>query len=1336
MTTTNLDDLRSALLDLHMRRSRTAWHADAPIVPACRPDRVPLTFDQERLWFNDAGAASGAAGVTVARRVRGAADPEVVRRALTEAIGRHEALRTRFGAAYGVPHQIVDDPPDEAELTVVDLRELSAGDRAERTEEVVGESMEHRFDLAAGPLLRSVLLTTEDESTLLLTAHRIITDSCSLRRLADEVIAGPRSDPAVQLADYAIWQRTFRGGDHLDAELAFWSDRLADLPALDLPTDTPRPRGGSVATAAHEAPLPDDLAGRVRDFASARGVRLSSVLLAGFLSVLARYTGQDELVVAVVDEARVQDALESVVGPFAQPLVLRTDLTGDPGFTEVVNRTDQDWTQACGHREIPYGVLAALLGADPPPAQVAFALDLRGDDEVPLPHGSTSFDLYLSVIECPGGTMALRVEYAPGQFEDERVKRLAGHLANLLDAALTDPDRPVTELPMLGEAERRQVLTEWNPEPRPHPTEGKLLHDLVAGHAKDRPHAPAIRHAGGEALDYAELDDRSDRLARFLAEHHGVETGKIVALLLERGPEAPVAQLAVLKAGAAWLPLDPGYPPKRLAFQLADSSADLAITTTDLADRLPDDIAVLFLDDDEVRSRIAEQPAGPPDSDAGPEDLAYVIYTSGSTGTPKGVMISHRSVVNFVANCRELFGITTEDHVLQFANLAFDVSVFDVYAALGLGAVLVTAAREDLLDPDKLTALMRDEHVTLADLPPAVLKLLDPEELPGLRALFVGLEPFPGELVNRWNTEGRQFHNGYGPTEATIACIDYECPHEELTAMPPIGRAMSNHRAYVLDRHFQPVPVGVPGELFVAGAGLARGYLNRAELTAERFVKDPFTSAEGSEERMYRTGDLVRWRFDGNLEFVGRVDSQIKIRGLRIEPGEVEHALTERPEIQEATVMAAEGPGGPRLVGYAVARESEFDADALREELATEVPAHMVPADLIRLDEMPRNASGKIDRSKLPEPGTDTESETGTPAQASTTETKVTDAIRAVLELGDAPIAPTENYFTVGGNSLNLIRLLGRITDDFGVELDSREVLLGPTIRSIAATIDERKGNKGKARTNDDLPPWLVPIRPDGDRTPFFCMHPSGGSAVPYLPLAEKLRQGRPFYGIEAVGLHGESDPPDVPAMAARYLKAVRLIQPAGPYLLGGWSIGGTLAFEMARMLRADDEEVRLVVLMDSAVPPELDRPPTHTEMLESFAHDLSGLRGMEPPEADWASLVEEDPDDQTGLIMEILEKTGRVPPDIRDELGRRIRVFMANAATALTYRPGHYDGGLVSLGAAEGQYDGGWERLVDGEVVERTVPGSHYTMLQPPNLESLATELDRCLTDNDPDEG
>ncbi|WP_460353982.1 non-ribosomal peptide synthetase [Actinoallomurus acanthiterrae] len=1326
-----LENVRRALLDLRWRRSREARHATAPITPVDRSGRRPLTFEQERLWFDDAAGRlpPEAAVEVVAVRLRGQPDAVSIRRSLAAAIARHETLRTRFGSDHGVPHQIVDPPPGDLgpdAVPVLDLRTANGPERDARCAEALREAAEHRFDLATGPLVRArLLLTGEDERLLVVSAHRIVIDGFSLRDVVGELcgrtpwLGGPSPQPV----DFAAWQRAFRGGEHLERELEHWTGRLADLPALDLPADAPRAARRSRAGAVHESALSPGLYAKVRGLGEPR-----DVLLAGFLLVLGRYTGQDDFAAAVVVDGRTGEVPRGSAGPYARTLALRADLSGDPAFGELTRRTEESLTEALDHRDTPYEALTDALGAEP--AQVAFCLvdgvhewyGALGVEEVPVPHGGSRFDLMLQVIETSGGGARLRITYAAELFEAGRAERLAGHLRAALEAAADDPGRPIGRVPILGEDERRQVLWDWNPRPLPHPTDGRLLHELVAERAAERPEAPAIRFQG-RTVPYAELTERSDRLARLLAGDRQVGTGRLVALLLDRGPDAPIAQLAVVKAGGAWLPLDPGYPPKRIAFQLEDSRADLVITTSDLADRLPDGVDVLLLDDEDLGEALAAQEPGPPPCPAGPDDLAYVIYTSGSTGTPKGVMISHRSVVNFVGNCRELFGITADDRVLQFANLAFDVSVFDLYAALAHGAVVVAAPREELLDPDRLTALMRAEHVTLSDLPPAVLKLLDPDRLPTLRALFVGLEPFPGELVNRWNVDGRQFHNGYGPTEATVACIDYRCPPEPLRSMPPIGRAMGNHRAYVLDRHFEPVPVGVPGELFIGGTGLARGYLNRAELTAERFLRDPFVPGE----RMYRTGDLVRWRSDGNLQFVGRADDQIKIRGLRIEPGEVEHALASQPRVRDAAVAAQDGPGGQRLVAYVV--RDGLDVDALRDDLADELPAHMVPSELIALDEIPRNASGKLDRSRLPAPGSSSpsssEGASGGPPTA--TERTLIDLIRDVLELGDEPLGPGDNYFSAGGNSLNLIRLLNRVEDETGVALESREVLLAPDIRRIASLLDERAGG-GHEVPGEGSPGWLVPIRAEGERAPFFCVHPSGGSAVPYLRLAGLIDDRQPFYGIEAVGLHGEADPPDVPAMAARYLEAVRVIRPHGPYLLGGWSIGGTLAFEMARQLRSDGETVRLVVLMDSAVPPQLDEPPTHTEMLESFAHDLSGLQGKEPPEVDWERIVELPPDEQTAEVVDALERTGRIPGDIRAELGRRIQVFMANAATALTYRPGHYDGSLVSLGAKEGQYDGGWEPLISGDIVERTVPGTHYTMLQQPNVDTLAAELGRFL--------
>nr|BAW27724.1 hypothetical non-ribosomal peptide synthetase [Actinomadura sp. SoC090715LN-10] len=497
-----------------------------------------------------------------------------------------------------------------------------------------------------------------------------------------------------------------------------------------------------------------------------------------------------------------------------------------------------------------------------------------------------------------------------------------------------------------------------------------LLHQLVERWVESDPSSVAMWFDGDE-LTYGALGAAADQVARHLRAAFGVGPDIVVGLLLDRGLHLPVAQLGVLKAGGAWLPLDTLYPKERIARQLADAGARLVITTTDLADLLPRSVPRLCLDDPSSMVGSFSTPDVSSSDGPNPDHLAYVIYTSGSTGTPKGVMISHRAAVNFIHNAVELFRLRPADHIVQFTNPAFDVSVFDFFAALGSGATVVGAPREVLLDVDALQELMIEQRVTVADLPPAVLRLLDPAPLTDLRALFVGLEAFPAALVNRWRTPEREFHNGYGPTEATVTCVDYLCPPEPLDSPPPIGRAMTNHRCYVLDEDFDLVPVGAPGELFLAGTGLARGYLGRPDLTAERFLPDPF-SATG--ERMYRTGDMVRWRADGQLEFLGRTDRQVKIRGLRVELAEVEHALDDCCGVsQSVAVVRDQGSPQAQLIAYVVAAPGvSIDTEEIRVELMERLPLHMVPAVVFELDRLPLTAGGKIDHARLKSMATST----------------------------------------------------------------------------------------------------------------------------------------------------------------------------------------------------------------------------------------------------------------------------------------------------------------------------------------------------------------------------
>jgi amino acid adenylation domain-containing protein len=744
--------------------------------------------------------------------------------------------------------------------------------------------------------------------------------------------------------------------------------------------------------------------------------------------------------------------MEPLVRFFANTLVLRTDIGGDPAFRELVRRCGGTVLGALAHQDVPFGRLVDELRPDRDPArnplfQISFTLQAGntagGQFELPgltaepidTARSNSRFDLGLTVIAHDNGPFEAQLEYSTELFGRGRVVGLVEHFRRVLEEVVADPGVRVGRLDVLTEGERGRLVGEWNPVPHRFATEGSLLHRLVP--ADER---PAVRFAG-RTLTYAELGVRSDRLAGVLAAR-GVGPDVVVGVLLERGFDLPVAQLGVLKAGGAWVPLDPAHPVGRLAFQISDTGAPLVVTTSGLADRLPAGVPRICLDD----PGSLDGPGTAPEVGTRPDDAAYVIYTSGSTGTPKGVVVSHRSVVNFVSAIGELFSIGRQDRVLQFANPSFDVSIFDFYAALCRGATVVAAPRSVLLEPDALTGLMASEGVTIADIPPAVLGLLSPGDLPGLRVLWVGLEAFPADLVNAWNRGGREFHNGYGPTEATVACVDYRCPPGVMAGKPPIGRPMANHRVYVLNDDMRLVPPGVPGELFVAGAGLARGYLNQPALTAERFLPDPFGPAPGG--RMYRTGDVVRWREDGLLEFLGRADRQVKIRGLRIELTEIEHVLSAQPGIRQAAVTVHDQA---QLVGYVVS-DAQPDEALLREALARQLPLHMVPTTIMFLDTLPLTTSGKLDHSKLPPPAAPQDRPRVPPRTHA--EAAIARIWASILNLPAGELSTQDSFFALGGNSLRAVQLLSRINDEFAVELDLRTLFTNPALGPLAAVLD------------------------------------------------------------------------------------------------------------------------------------------------------------------------------------------------------------------------------------------------------------------------------------------
>ncbi len=1331
-----------------LQRLQDSRKAEQRIERADRDRSLPLAAAQQRLWFLDQwNPGSAAYNAPLALRLTGPLDPAVLGRALTGVVERHEILRTRYGSADGLPHQIVEDAA-LVRPVLTDLRELPEEEREKHVTELIAEGARRPFDLVTGPVLRAELFRLADEEhVLLLNIHHIATDGWSTAIVSREVMvryaaeAAGLPDPLpplpVQFADYAVWQRRKLAESTFGDRLAYWTERLDNLPVLDFPTDRPRPKQPTGAGSVRESRLPARLQRAMVELARGERVTVLTVALAAFQALLTRWTGQDDIVVGSVVNGRTQPEIEPLVGFFANTLVLRTDTSGDPTFRELLARTNDTVVGGLMHQDVPFGKLVDALQPEReagrnPLFQISFTLQnasADGEDlgelrieQVPLIVGTSRFDLAFQLTEVPGEGYHMWIEYSTELFDSDRIDRLISHYERLLEAVVADPAIRVGRIGLLDAAERERLVLGENRTDTVYDTADLALHQLFERRADLHPEQPAVRFRGS-GMSYAELDRRANRLAHHLRSL-GVGTESRVGILMERGPELPVTQLAILKAGGAYVPLDPVHPTNRLAYMLERAGAGLVVTEGALADVLPEAVTRLDWRDPEFLDALEHAPQTRPDVTVHPRALAYVIFTSGSTGKPKGVLVEHRSAVNFTSSSVEMFGLGTDDRMLQFANPAFDVSVFEIYSAFASGATLVMAPRGTLLDPAALTTLMRDERVTTADIPPSVLAVLDPEQLPDYRKMFVGLEPFPGDLVDRWRAGGkRAFHNGYGPTETTVASVDHLCGPQNGSASPPIGRPLANQYAYVLDVNGEPVPLGVAGDLWIGGLGLSRGYAGSPGATAERFLPDPFA---GRGSRMYRTGDLALRRGDGDLEFFGRADTQVKIRGLRIEPSEIEQVLARRADVRQAAVVVLTSlPGGPQLVAYVVPEPGTRPEPAvLRSHLAEDLPPYMLPGAFVTLDALPLTPNGKLDRAGLPEPEQRTRKDREAPATA--TERAVAEIWSGLLPGTD--FARDDNFFMVGGNSLQATQLLARLAEVLGADIQLRQLFTHATVEQLASLVDTLTDNGSPVPATSASQP--VVLAPGGDRPVLFCIHPSGGSVAPYIPLAASLHPEQPLYALGAPALGTDVDDP-VAALAEAHAATIRAAQPEGPYSLGGWSTGGAVAFETARRLREQGAEVAVVALLDTDVPPGLAEPPSTARTIRLYAADLAGIRGLDStaePVLDIDSLEYEE---QIAVAVRTLAASELAPEGDEEQLADRMRTFVATVRAGAVWRPEQIDVPLALLtseapeAAERARF---WESRTTGGFTHRQATGDHYAMVTPPHIGAVADVLQEIL--------
>jgi amino acid adenylation domain-containing protein len=1312
---------------------------------------VPLSFAQQRIWLVDQlSPGSAAYNVPIALRLRGPLDGAALRASVRSVIQRHEALRTTFASIDGVPHQVIDPEP----RFDWDERDLPADTDAPALRQEVTREARQSFDLARGPLVRATLWRLgEQDHALLLNLHHIVSDGWSMAVFARELGALYRARveggaPAlpelpIQYADFAVWQREHLRGAALDEQLTYWKDRLTGVPTLNLPTDRPRPPVQTFRGSHQSALLPRTLLDRLSRVARREHCTLFMAGLAAFAVLLHRYSGQRDVVVATPIANRDRPEVGNLIGFFVNTLPVRIELGGDPTFAELLRAVRDETFDAYEHQSAPFEKLVEALERErdpsrPPLVQVLFSLthgdarfDLAGGlavEPVPFENGVSKFDLSLAMEVRDDGLLAV-VEHSTDLFDPETIGRALGHLSNLLDQVAADPDRRLSDLSLLTAGERRLLLGDRVSTPA-EPLAELCIHQAFEAQAARTPDAVAVVFpalgsgaAADERLTYGELNERANRLARHLRER-GIGPGAIVGIFVDRSPDLVVALLATLKAGGAYVPLSPDHPAERLAFLLADTRPAIVLTQRHLEARLPGaGAAVLCVDT--AGPLLAAVPGHDLAPLTTPDDRVVVIYTSGSTGTPKGAELTGRGYLHLFRWYRELMGLDADTRFLLMLSFVFDMALKDIVGTLLSGGRVVLAPPGQP-DPTTLLALVAEHGVTALSTTPTLLYPLldlaataDYAALTSLRCINVGGEATQLARVRPWFGSPRcqcRFLHAYGPTECSDVTSfdgpltpDEVCGAEKLLIGPPLPHV----RAYVLDPRRDLQPVGVPGELCIAGVGLAWGYRNRPDLTADRFVPDPFVPAG----RMYRTGDVARWAPDGRLELLGRVDRQVKIRGLRIEPAEIEAALQEHPSVRDVVVTVHEDAGGDRrLVAYLVFGAGPVPEAELRQHVRRRLPEYMMPFAFVPIERMPMLSIGKVDHRALPAPDVARSRSAEVVPPRDSVEVRLVRIWEELLNVH--PIGVTDDFFALGGHSLLAMQLIAQVAVQFRQNLPMAALFREGTI--------EKQARRLRMEAVAEASP-LVPIQPRGSLPPLFCVHPVGGHVLSYLELAGRLGAEQPLYGLQAPGLESDEPPlASVEAMAERYVACIRGVQEQGPYRIGGWSFGGIVAFEMARQLRERGERVALLALLDSHLPGrDLRWPEDGGEaMLAQFAWELR--RGLGLPDRPASA----GPADELGSLLAEAQAAALLPPDADGSSMRRLfAVFQANFRAVRAYRPAPYPGPATLLragrtGDAWTDPAIAWAALVEGGLDVRDVPGDHHSLLRAPHVEAVAAAL------------
>lgn len=1335
----------------------------------------PLSYTQQSMWFwNQFQPKSPLYNIPLALRIRGPLDVQALQASLNVILGRHEILRTNFISDRGTAMQVVS-PERTLHLPVTDIRGWPALEREEKLLQLANDEVRRPFDLSSDLMLRARLMrVSADDNCLVVTMHHIASDGWSvgvfLREMAEIYTAKVSNrEPVlpvipIQYPDFALQQREAIG-PQFESELAFWKKRLAENPEYrHLTPDHSRPVHQTFRGAKESIVVPENLFSGVIKLGQLRGASLFMTLMAALQVLLHRYSGHEDIFLAFPAANRNRSELLNQIGFFANTLLFVSTVSGNPTFLEFLERVRDGALDAYGNQDLPFHKLVEELQpsrslGQPPLYQVMLALENDSMPAIKMPELTVErLEVTTATAKCDLTVLIektekkdefeIALEYNCDLFDSATMKRMLEHYVTVLQAVVRNPDLRIGDLPILTEAEHRFLVVESNETKRPYPE--ACIHELFEAQAKRNPDAIAIVFKD-EMLTYRELNERADQLAVYLR-NIGIRSEMLVGVLLERSPELVIAFLAILKAGGAYSPLDPAYPPKRLSFLIEHAGIETVLTLEKFRKLLPEALSAkvvaidgpntnenskLYANVQAIANSIdAPFPGQDLRSKPTPDNLAYVLHTSGSTGIPKGVEISHRGVIRLLIG-QDFFRIHEGDVLLQLAPLSFDTSVIELWGTLLHGARLILFPGK-VPTAHQIEALIREHRVTtLGWLTTSLFNLIvdeKPQALATVREILIGGEALSVPHIRRAQAllPDVQLINAYGPTENSVLSTSYLIPTDinEKLASIPIGKPIPNSTAYVLDRYLQPVPVGVLGELYVGGDGLARGYRNQPVQTCERFIPNPFSDTPG--EKIYKTGDRARYLPDGNIEYLGRLDHQVKIRGFRIELGEVEANLLEHPQVQAASAAVHQDSNGIKsLLAYIVPLDGQsLTADELRNFLGARFPEYMIPSRFIFLDRLPMLSSGKIDRKALAALEPSEPQEVAHTGPRDSVESELVKIWEDLIERRRVGIS--DNFYDLGGHSLLAVRLVAEIERAFGRKIDLSVLVSAPTIENLALYLR----NADRADCNS-----VVAMQPQGSQPPLFCVHGGGGHVLRFRDLAQALGTDQPFYGLRAPLFSDYTSQVTVEFLAERYLADIRKVQPHGPYYLAGASFGGLVAYEMACQFRWQGEEVGLVALFDTGNPAFCRSLSQFKALrfrtlrgLERFRYRLWRLSGIVTGrEVELAEkLLESARNKITALLWKLGFKTRPLgEQQLPGMLWDNLKLFMRAAEM---YRPKPYPGRITLFKAVEQNAlygpDAklGWGNTALGGVQIIDVPGDHMTLLEKTKVFQLANHLRACM--------